>query len=59
MVLQPSMFLFLDDETAVVNVTAKTTYLSFTVSGITDQGHPHGFQHQHEPWTSARTLVVV
>lgn len=40
---KPSMTLFLNSESAVIDTTAKEASSPFTVSGSMDHGLPHGF----------------
>ena len=56
---KPSMFLFLNCMSAIIDATEKGTSLPFTASESMDHGHPHGLRHQHVPWTSEWTLVEV
>jgi hypothetical protein len=47
------MSLIFNYEPAVINTTAKETFLSLTDSSNMNQSLTHGFERQHVPWTSA------
>jgi hypothetical protein len=53
---KPSMSLFLNCESEVINTIAKVAFLPLTVSKSMDHGLTQGLLNQHMPQTSARNL---